>query len=66
MTYDLADVATLQGWSVRLAVVGIAWGHGAVCDGRHAELSARDARAGILSGATVGGIQRALGSEPLT
>ena len=26
MTYDLTNVATIQGWSVRLAVVDIAWG----------------------------------------
>ena len=26
MTYDLTNVSTIQGWSVRLAVVDIAWG----------------------------------------
>jgi uncharacterized membrane protein len=26
MTYDLTNLATLQGWSVRLVVVDIAWG----------------------------------------
>jgi uncharacterized membrane protein len=26
MTYDLTNLATLQGWSVTLAVVDIAWG----------------------------------------
>jgi uncharacterized membrane protein len=26
MTYDLTNLATLQGWSVRLTVVDIAWG----------------------------------------